>query len=71
MHLLKTLLPFPSPRILCRIFNLCLRTGRTPRDKNLTDIHLMTEDPDKPRDVNNFRPITPISMHRKFLRGCS
>jgi hypothetical protein len=67
MRLLQALLPSSFPRLLCRLFNLCLRAGTTPRAWNLTDIHLLTKDIDKPRDVNNVRPITLIGMHRKVF----
>jgi hypothetical protein len=31
MRLLQALLPSSFPRLLCRLFNLCLRAGTTPR----------------------------------------
>jgi hypothetical protein len=67
MRLLHALLPSSFPRILCRLFNLCLGAGTVPRAWNLTDIHLLTKDIDKPRDVNNVRPITLVGMHRKVF----
>jgi hypothetical protein len=67
MRILQALLPSSFPRILCRLFNHCLRAGTTPQAWNLTDIHLLTKDIDKSRDVNNVRPITLIGMHRKIF----
>ena len=67
IRLIKALLPTALPRILCRLFNLCLSAGATPRAWNLTDIHLITKDLSKPRDVANVRPITFICIHRKLF----
>ena len=67
IRILQALLPSSFPRILCRLFNVCLRTGTTPRAWNLTDIHLLTKDINKPRDVHNVRPITLVGMYRKIF----
>ena len=68
MRILQALLPSSFPRILCRLFNLCLGTGTTPRAWNLTDIHLLTKDINTPRDVNNVRPITLVGIQRKIFK---
>lgn len=67
MRVLKALLSSSLPAVLAHLFNACLRTASTPRAWNLTDIHLLTKDSAKPRDVDNLRPITLICMHRKIF----
>ena len=67
IRLLQALLPSPFLRILCHLYNLYLRTGTIPPAWNFTDIHLLTKDVDRPRDVHNLRPITLIGMHRKIF----
>jgi len=44
-----------------------MQTGRTPKAWNQSEIHLLTKDPKKRRDVNNLRPITIICMFRKIF----
>jgi hypothetical protein len=67
MRVIKSLLPSCYPRVLCRLFNVCLSTGSTPASWNSTDIHMVTKDVNRPRDVDNVRPITLICMHRKLF----
>lgn len=67
MRVIKALLPSNYPGVLCRLFNLCLTSGRTPASWNSTHIHMVTKDTNRPRDVGNVRPITLICMHRKLF----
>lgn len=67
MLLLKTLLPTALPSLLCRLYNHCLDLGRTPRRWADTEIHLITKDHTKDRDISNLRPITLICMFRKIF----
>lgn len=67
MRVIKALLPSCYPKVLCRLFNLCLSSGSTPTSWNSTDVHMLTKDTDRPRDVDNVRPITLICMHRKLF----
>ena len=64
--------PPSSPALVVSSYSMPLvqpasRTGTTPRAWNLTDIHLLTKDVNKSRDVDNVRPITLIGMHRKIF----
>lgn len=67
MRVIKALLLSSYPKVLCRLFNLCLSSGRTPASWNSTDVHMVTKDTNRPRDVDNVRPITLICMHRKLF----
>ena len=67
MRVIKALLPSTYPGVLCRLFNLCLASGRSPASWNSTHIHMVTKDTNHPRDVDNVRPITLICMHRKLF----
>ena len=67
MRVIKALLPSCYPKVLCRLFNLCLASGTTPATWNSTDVHMVTKDTNRPRDVDNVRPITLICMHRKLF----
>ncbi|KAI6788852.1 hypothetical protein KC343_g2541 [Hortaea werneckii] len=67
MRVIKALLPSCYPTVLCRLSNLCLSSGSTPASWNSTDVHMVTKDTNRPRDVDNVRPITLICMHRKLF----
>jgi hypothetical protein len=67
MRIIKALLPSSYPAVLCRLFNLCLSTGSSPSVWNSTEIHIVTKDVNRTRDVDNVRPITLICMHRKLF----
>ena len=67
MRVIKALLPSCYSKVLCRLFNLCLSSGATPASWNSTDVHMVTKDTNRPRDVDNVRPITLICMHRKLF----
>lgn len=67
MRVIKALLPSCYPKVLCRLFNLCLASGTTPATWNSTDVHMVTKDTNRPRDVDNVRPIALICMHRKLF----
>jgi len=67
IRVIKALLSSSYPKVLCRLFNLCLSGGSTPSSWNSTDIHMVTKDTDRPRDVDNVRPITLICIHRKLF----
>lgn len=67
MRVIKALLPSCYPKVLGRLFNLCLSSGSTPASWNSTDVHMVTKDTNRPRDVDNVRPITLICMHRKLF----
>ena len=67
IRLLKILTETAFLSILTRLFTECMRTGRTPMAWNQTEIHLLTKDLAKPRDVDNLRPITLICIFRKIF----
>jgi hypothetical protein len=67
MHVIKSLLLSCYLRVLCRLFNVCLSTGSIPVPWNSTDIHIVTKDVNRPRDIDNVRPITLICMYRKLF----
>lgn len=67
MRVIKPLLPSSYPAMLCRLFNLCLSTGFSPRVWNSADIHMVTNNSSRPRDAGNFRPITLTCIHRKLF----
>ena len=52
---------------LGQLFNQCLRQGRTPRDWNQSEIHLLSKDPSQARDARNLRPISIICIFRKIF----
>ena len=52
---------------LHRLYRRCWETGATPTRWNTSQIYLLTKDTTKPRNAENLRPITIISVIRKVF----
>lgn len=67
VRLLKVLLDTPVLSWLTTLYQLCVRTGTTPRRWNHTTIHFLVKDPSQPKTADNLRPITIICIFRKIF----
>jgi len=67
IRLLKALAGTVFVGWLYRLYNRCLAEGRTPQAWNDSEIHLLSKDPDRPRDADNLRPISIIYVFHKVL----
>jgi hypothetical protein len=67
IRLIKTLAETSFVDVLAALFNSCIRLGRTPQVWNDSMVCLIVKDHTRPKDTDNVRPITLISMFRKVF----
>jgi hypothetical protein len=67
IRFMKTLAETSFVDVLAALFNSCIRLGRTPQVWNDSMVCLIVKDHTRPKDADNVRPITLISMFRKVF----